>query len=200
MRRLIIIALLLCSCFAGALAQTTSSEWLAKLRSSLGSRYAWNITVQSGGEQFVGYYIVDGDGYYLTLGAMEVYSDGKLRYEVNNARQEVTEDRVNLKAVDLLTNPTRAFSFLDKEYSITLKSQSSSGVVLRLLPKGDDSELSEISLELAKSGGAVLPRRIVYNYDGDTISIELQQRSMAGVTLPRWSKESYRAYDIVSFL
>jgi hypothetical protein len=131
---------------------------------------------------------------------MEVYSDGKLRYEINNSRKEVTEDRVNLKSQDLLTNPTRAFSFVDKEYTITLKSQSASGAVLKLVPRDVSLGLSDIELTLQKSGGAVLPTKIVYNYDGDTIAIQLTPLSVADKSLPRWSKESYRAYDIVSFL
>lgn len=200
MRRvLIIVVLSLCTLF-GASAQSTPGEWLSKLNASMGSRYAWNISVTTGGESFVGYYMVQGDAYYLTLGVMEVYSDGKLRYEINNSRKEVTEDRVNLKSQDLLTNPTRAFSFVDKEYTITLKSQSASGAVLKLVPRDVSLGLSDIELTLQKSGGAVLPTKIVYNYDGDTIAIQLTSLSVADKSLPRWNKESYRAYDIVSFL
>lgn len=200
MRRVLIIFALVLGCIYGVVAQTTASEWLTKLRSSLGSRYAWNISVVAGGESLAGYYMVEGDAYYLTLGVMEVYSDGKLRYEINNARKEVTEDRVNLKAVDLLTNPTRAFSFIDKEYNIAVKSQTASGVTLKLVPKDSSMGLSEISLELQQRGGAVLPKRIVYSYEGESISIALTQLSVADKKLPRWSKEAYRAYDIVSFL
>lgn len=200
MRRvLLILAITLCA-LCGLSAQTTSQEWISKLNTSMGSRYAWNISVTSGGESFVGYYMVDGDAYYLTLGVMEVYSDGKLRYEINNSRKEVTEDRVNLKSQDLLTNPTRAFSFVDKEYTITVKSQSSVGAVLRLVPKDTSLGLSDVELTLQKSGGAVLPTMIVYNYDGDSVAIALTRLSVADKKLPHWNKESYRAYDIVSFL
>lgn len=184
----------------GLSAQTTSAEWISKLNASMGSRYAWNISVATGGESFVGYYMVEGDAYYLTLGTMEVYSDGKLRYEINNSRKEVTEDRVNLKSQDLLTNPTRAFSFVAKEYSITIKQQSSSGAVLKLVPKDTSLGISHVELTLQKSGGQVLPTKIVYNYDGDSVAIALSRLSVADKKLPRWSKESYRAYDIVSFL
>ena len=188
------------ACIVSVVAQTTPQEWLSKLRSALGSRYAWNIMVESSGEQFEGYYIVEGDGYYLRLGAMEVYSDGKLRYEVNNTRMEVTEDRVNLKAVDLLTNPTRAFSFVDKEYSITLGESSASGAVLKLEPKSSSMGLTQITLMLGQSSGVVYPKRIEYSYDDESITISLSKRNMADNQLPRWDKESYKGYDIVSFL
>ena len=188
------------ACIVSAVAQTTPQEWLTKLRSALGSRYAWNIVVESSGEQFEGYYIVEGDGYYLRLGAMEVYSDGTLRYEVNNARKEVTEDRVNLKAVDLLTNPTRAFSFVDKEYSISLGESSASGAVLKLVPRGSSMGLTHITLVLGQGSGVVYPKKIEYSYDDESITISLSKRNTADSQLPRWDKESYADYDIVSFL
>lgn len=188
------------ACIVSAVAQTTPQEWLTKLRSALGSRYAWNIVVESSGEQFEGYYIVEGDGYYLRLGAMEVYSDGTLRYEVNNARKEVTEDRVNLKAVDLLTNPTRAFSFVDKEYSISLGESSASGAVLKLVPRGSSMGLTHITLVLGQGSGVVYPKKIEYSYDDESITISLSKRSVTVGGLPRWNKVSYADYDIVSFL
>ena len=200
MRRFVLSLLAILAFAFGAEAQISASEWLAQLRSSLGSRYAWNISVATAGESYAGYYMVEGDAYYLKLGVMEVYSDGKLRYEINNDRKEVTEDRVNLKAVDLLTNPTRAFNFVDKEYAITIKERTALGVVLKLVPKDTTMDLSEITLELQKKGGAVLPVKLKYSYDDDSITIALTQLAMADKKLPRWSKERYRGYDIVSFL
>ena len=200
MRRFILLLLSVLAFVYGADAQITASEWLAQLRSSLGARYAWGITVTTAGESYTGHYMVEGDAYYLTLGVMEVYSDGKLRYEINNDRKEVTEDRVNLKAVDLLTNPTRAFSFVDKEYTITIKERTALGVVLKLVPKDSTMDLSEISLELQKRGSAVLPVKLKYSYDDDNITIALTQLGVADKRLPRWNKEAYRGYDIVSFL
>jgi hypothetical protein len=131
---------------------------------------------------------------------MEVYSDGRLRYEINNERKEVTEDRVNLEAVDLLTNPTRAFKFVDSEYDTTIDQTLSNGVVLKLVPKADDMGIAAIYLKLQKSGDKVLPTSITYDYDGETVTITLAQADVADAELPRWSEQEYRAYDMVSFL
>ena len=68
------------------------------------------------------------------------------------------------------------------------------------MPKDTSLGLSHVELTLQKSGGQVLPTKIVYNYDGDSVAIALSRLSVADKKLPRWSKESYRAYDIVSFL
>lgn len=190
---------MLCACFTLS-AQTTSSEWVTMLNSTLGDRYAYNISVATPEGTITGYYMVEGDAYYLTLGVMEVYSDGKLRYEINNSRKEVTEDRVNLKAVDLLTNPTRAFTFVDKEFSVTIAQSLTSGVVLKLTPQSAEAGISDIQLTLTKTAQRVLPAEILYNYDGNYIKIVLSEISVSDKTLPRWNMESYRAYDIVSFL
>ena len=181
-------------------AQTTAADWISALNRSLGSRYAWDISVAVDGTMLSGYYMVEGDSYYMRLGVMEVYSDGKVRYEINNDRCEVTEDRVNLKAVDLLTNPTRAFSFVENEYDVTIAEQSISGATLRLVPRDNALGFSQINLTLSKSGGRVVPQKIVYSYDGDSVSIILLERNATGVGLPVWSKDKYSSYDIVSFL
>ena len=54
-------------------AQTTAREWLTKLDKTLGDRYATYMTVSTPeSETLNGYFMVDGEGYYLTLGVMEV--------------------------------------------------------------------------------------------------------------------------------
>jgi len=200
MRRVIsLFVAVLVSCFSLS-AQTTAQEWVAGLNASLGSRYAYNIAVTTADGNLSGYYMVEGDGYYLTLGVMEVYSDGKLRYEINNERKEITEDRVNLKAVDLLTNPTRAFSFIDKEFTVTIAEKLSQGVVLKLVPRDASLGISHILLSLSSASGRVTPTNIVYSYDGDSVAIALTALGVSDKTLPRWNKETYRAYDLVSFL
>lgn len=188
-----------------AMAQTTAREWLDRLDSSLGVRYAMQLYVALGevrnvADQFSGYFIVDGDAYYMNLGTMEVYSDGKLRYEVNNERKEVTEDRVNLEAVDLLSNPTRAFDFVDEEYDVRVVSTTSGGATLELKPKSADLGITSILLTLQREGRSVIPTVICYDYEGDEIRIELTMVDATSAPMPRWDAKSYRAYDIVSFL
>lgn len=188
-----------------AMAQTTAREWLDRLDSSLGVRYAMQLYVALGevrnvADQYSGYFIVDGDTYYMNLGVMEVYSDGKLRYEVNNERKEVTEDRVNLEAVDLLSNPTRAFDFVDEEYDVRVVSVAGDVATLELKPKSADLGITAILLTLQHEGRSVIPTVICYDYEGDEIRIELTMVDATSAPMPRWDAKSYRAYDIVSFL
>ena len=204
MRRVIITLVALFATLTYSSAQS-ANEWLERLDNSLGERFAFDIFVEVGEvdnveDQLAGFVMVEGDGYYMTLGTMEVYSDGKLRYEINNERKEVTEDRVNLKAVDLLTNPTRAFSFIDKEFTVTIEQRLTQGVVLKLVPRDASLGISHILLSLSSVSGGVVPTKIVYNYDGNSVDIALSALAVSDKTLPRWNSETYRAYDIVSFL
>lgn len=189
----------------GSLSAQSATEWLARLDSSLGERYAMNINVAVGTEaetttQLTGFVMVEGDGYYITLGTMEVYSDGKLRYEVNNERKEVVEDSVNLEAVDLLTNPTRAFDFVPEEFDATVTASSLDSVTLQLTPHSDAMGISTITLTMARRGDYLAPTAIVYDYEGDIVTIGLTPVDTTDIALRRWSRNDYRAYDIVSFL
>ena len=184
-----------------ASAQTTAEWWIEALNRSLGDRYGMNISVaMAESESLNGYFMVDGDSYYITLGVMEVYSDGKLRHEINNERKEVTIDNVDLSSVDLLTNPTRAFTFVPNEFSSQVVSTSNERVVVKLTPKSAAMGIDSITLTLRRNGAKVSPEAISYDYDGEAVSIALTAADATASKLPRWDKAAYRAYDIVSFL
>lgn len=187
------------------LSAQSADEWLQRLDRSLGERFAMDIFVEVGevdnvGDQLAGFLIVEGDGYYMTLGTMEVYSDGKLRYEINNERKEVVEDRVNLEAVDLLTNPTRAFDFVPEEFDAKVVEATNERVTITLKPRSDAMGITLIRLVLKRDGERITPKVITYDYDGDIINISLTRVNDKELTLRRWDKSAYRAYDIVSFL
>ena len=204
MRRVIITLVALFATLTYSSAQS-ANEWLERLDNSLGERFAFDIFVEVGEvdnveDQLAGFVMVEGDGYYMTLGTMEVYSDGKLRYEINNERKEVVEDRVNLEAVDLLTNPTRAFDFVPEEFYAKVTALSDGSVTLQLTPRSDALGITAITLQLKYSDASVTPATISYDYDGDIITIQLTKVADKELTLRRWDKNAYRAYDIVSFL
>lgn len=203
MRKILLTVVALLS--VGSLSAQSANEWLDSLNRSLGKRYAMDMfvslgTVESVDDELSGYLMVDGDGYYISLGEMEVFSDGKLRYEVNNSRKEVTEDRVNLDSHDLLSNPTRAFSFLDEEFSSSVITTTTYGVTLMLKPLDGALGITAIMLSLERSGSRVLPTKLSYDYDGDIVTISLEMVDTTDIELRRWDKSAYRAYDIVSFL
>ena len=200
--RQLIATLLALTTLSTLSAQTTAEEWVSALNATLGERYATHIVVEASGmETMQGYFMVEGDSYYLTLGAMEVYSDGELRYEINNERKEVVEDRVVLDSRDLLSNPTRAFDFVAEEYNIEVVGVPSNDVQLRITSKSEADEGMTIYLVLRRTASGVEPCSVTYDYGGDSYTVSLSVvRSEDMTKLPRWDKGAYRAYDIVSFL
>lgn len=199
MRKLIILSFAML-CAVSASAQITAREWVEALNYTLGDKYALFMRVNAYGEEIKGYFMVEEDSYYIQLGVMEVYSNGKLRYEINNERKEVTEDRVDLSSVDLLTNPTRAFEFVEDEFTATIEEDIHNGVILKLVPK-EDIGISAIYVSVVNDGkGNITPHAIKYDYEGDEVAIALIMADAEGSVLPRWDKSAYSSYDIVSFL
>jgi hypothetical protein len=191
-------------CMATTLsAQTAAEGWVKQLESTLGSRYAYAIYIVEDEmyEPLAGCVMVDGDSYYMSLETMEVYSNGKLRYEVNNERKEVTEDRVDLTSHDLLTNPTRAFLFAPEEFAMALHFSHNDEIArIVLTPRDEDFGITAITLALVRDGDRVYPAQIAYDYDGDSVVISLREYGDKAWMLPVWNEDSYKAYDIVSFL
>lgn len=199
MKRFILL-LVLCVVPVAVFSQQQSTTWLKGLDSTLGDKFAMEVEVCVAEEPIMGYFMVEGDGYYISLGIMEVYSDGKLRYEINNERKEVTEDRVDLSSCDLLTNPTRAFDFLGDEFSSEVVSSSATMAIVRLTPTDKELGISAIEVYLERKGAVVEPKKVVYDYDGESVVITTKLLNLDERKLPTWNKNAYRAYDIVSFL
>lgn len=186
---------------ASTLSAQTAEEWLTGLDETLGKRYAMQISVAVGEEEpLEGLFMVDGDDYYISLGIMEVYGAGELRYEINNERKEVTIDRVDLESFDLLTNPTNAFRFVDDEFRSELVTSDDKGATLCLTPRDEAFGIDSIELRLSRSEDGVCPEVVAYDYGGDGVAIALDMLSWGERSVPKWDKQAYRAYDIVSFL
>lgn len=198
MRRLSLIFMAL-FCTLNLSAQSSAREWIEGLNYTLDDHYALHMKVKAYGEQMSGYFVVERDSYYMQLGIMEVYSDGKLRYEVNNDRKEVTEDRVNLTSRDLLTNPTRAFEFLEAEFTATISENIHNGVILKLVPK-QSADITAIYLSVVWRDNRIVPAAIKYDYDGEEVIIGLVMADIQSTVMPRWKRSNYKSYDMVSFL
>ncbi len=199
MRRIMMICVALMTVVAAS-AQQSAEQWLKALNSSLGECYAMRVEVNTSADTMSGYYMVDGDSYYIELEQMEVYCNGKVRHEINNSRKEVTVDSVDPGSGDLLQNPTRAFDFVADEFKMSVAETTPTGCVVSLMPLDSSSGIVEIILVLQRNGSKVLPKNILYDYDGECYAIELEMVDVGATKLPRWNKESYSDYDMVSFI
>ena len=180
-------------------AQINAHDWIDGLNYTLDNRYALFMKVEAYGEEMNGYFMVEDDSYYIQLGMMEVYSDGKLRYEVNNERKEVTEDRVNLSSRDLLTNPTRAFEFVEEEFTASISENIHNGAILKFVPK-QSADITAVYVSVVWQDGRIVPLAIKYDYEGEEVAIALVMADVESAVLPRWKATTYKSYDFVSFL
>ena len=124
-------------------AENRAGEILERLAAGFRAMKGYEVTfeVEAGEYRTAGSYAVEGQGYFLTLGDAEVFCDGTVRYEVDNARREVTIVGVDTASRNILNNPVRAFDFLGSEYLPTLVSEAGGQAVVRLTPaaSGEDA-------------------------------------------------------------
>ncbi len=98
---------------------TKSGELLGALSrkiSSLGD-YGVRFHVTIDGRSISGTYEVSGDSYHISTNEIEVFCDGKMRWEVNMPDREVILDEVDPDDHTILGNPPRMLDFPDGAYT-----------------------------------------------------------------------------------
>ena len=71
--------------------------------------------------------------------------------------------------------------------------------ILKLVPK-QSSDIKAVYVSVVWKDNRIIPLAIKYDYDGEEVSIALVMADAQSAVLPRWDKNNYRTYDIVSFL
>lgn len=195
---LLLSAFLLCGTGQTQAAGNASKllERLSGYFRSLGD-YRVTFEVEADGRGFPGYYCVAGDRYYLSLGDAEVYGEGGVRYEVDNARREVVIDRVDTASRNLLSNPTRAFDFVDDEFAAEQIGSAEGVATVRLMPRATDAAVSWIDLRIEEAAGR--PQSVSYRFDGERIGIEIRSVTAEKETLKPFDKARYAGYELIDF-
>ena len=195
--QVILITLLSGSAFAAAPSQP--SEILGKLSAyfrSLGG-YRVAFEVMTGDGLFPGYYTVGGDRYYMVLGDAEVYGEGGVRYEVDNAKREVVVDRVDTSSRNLLDNPTRAFDFLDDEFSAEVTGAADGQTTVRLTPLERNAAISAIDVAADTATGR--PRSVSYLFDGERITVVIRSVTAEKTAPDGFDRSKYAGYELIDF-
>lgn len=163
--------------------------------------YEVEFTVKSGDQQIKGYYAVSGDKYYISIGEAEVFCDGSARYEVNPQNKEVTVDAVDNKSHNILTNPTRAFDFIDGEFNFAMVGTSAGVATVKLTSTAENAALGVIFVAIDTT--TAQPRSLTYDVDGDQIAVEIvsfdEMVGMVDISMFTFDKNNYRGYEIVDF-
>ena len=163
--------------------------------------YEVEFNVKSGDQTIKGYYAVSGEKYYISIGDAEVYCDGGARYEVNPQNKEVTVDAVDTKSHNILTNPTRAFDFIDGEFTFATVGTADGATTIKLTSTAENAALGTIFVTI--DNATVQPRSLTYDVDGDQIVVEIasldEMVGMVDISMFTFDKGNYRGYEIVDF-
>lgn len=201
-------ALLLSPFFASADAQ--SDALIARLSAEMKKMTNYEVTftarVDNGAVTVPGRYVVSGRSYYIEVDDRKIYSDGEVKYEVNDSEQEVTIDIVNTNDQELLSNPTRAFEFVDGSYThksapeVTIAGKRCE--VVHLTPSTQGAAIDEITLMLDSKTG--LPVRVRYHIEGVASAVEITVNKISPLatvdkSLFSFSRNRHKGYEIIDF-
>ena len=197
MRKLLILILSIFAAMA-TMADERSQTVLrsvAEYVSALGA-YDAEFEVQAGVYNTKGRYGVAGDSYHIKLDQAEVYSDGKVRYEVDHERKEVNIDVMDLQNRNILDNPTRCFDFVGADYA-SMVYEEMGGEITLLLRANDTSLEGDIYLTVAKNTGR--PLKIVYALYEDRIEVNIISLTQRKTAIAKYDASGYKGYEIVDF-
>lgn len=158
--------------------------------------YEAEFDVVAGDYKTNGRYGVLDDTYHIEVAQAEVYSDGKVRYEVDHDRREVNIDVMDLASRNILDNPTRCFDFVGDNYASTIYSEAGSDVTL-LLRANDETIEGDIYLTVDSATGR--PRKIAYVLYDDRIEVTITSLERRRNVVRRYDESKYKGYEIVDF-
>lgn len=160
--------------------------------------YTVSFAVTAGEHTSQGRYAVEGERYYLTLGDAEVFSDGALRYEVDNRRREITIDRVDTRSRNILNNPVRAFDFLGSDFRSELLWERGGRAAVVLTPVAE-SGTAVGRITVTVSTASMRPLVLTYDYDGERIGVMIESVGPLDGPLRRFDRADYAGYEFIDF-
>jgi len=167
----------------------------AKIRSMPG--YAVEFSLRSGTKTVRGQYTVRGDAFYMKFGEAEVYSDGKIRREVDPDKNEVVVDAVDPKSHNILNNPTRAFDLAPEQFAAEMVEQTAQKSVVRLTPNDKAGGVTTVVLTVdAKSG---LPAALSYMLDHERIEVEIEAFGPTDRAPRKFRAADYADFETIDF-
>ena len=197
MRRVIFSVLALFVCVSAVADEQSKAalQRVARYVKSLGA-YEVSYLLTSGEYAAKGYFQVEGDMYYMRVGGAEVYSDGKVRYEVDNERKEINIDNVSLDSHNILDNPTRCFDFVGSDYSIKSEAERGENITLRITPN-DKEQVGIIRLVSDIKSGR--PESLEYEMYDEKVKVQILSIGRSKEPMKRFRESDYGDYEIVDF-
>ncbi len=182
------------ACRAAADARTVllrTADYVKKL-----GNYGATFVLTSGDYVSSGSYAVAGDEYYIKVDNAEVYSDGKVRYEVNHSRKEISVDDMDTSSRNVLDNPTRCFDFVGTDYRSEIASRDGDAVTLHL--RAVDPEIEgDIYLTVSESTGR--PSAVTYSLYDDRVTVRITDIYGSAEKVKRFDRSTFRDYEMIDF-
>ena len=162
-------------------------------------RYTVRFEVVADDYRTAGGYAVSDGNYRLYLGDdAEVFSDGKVRYEVDHRRGEVTITEVNRSSRNILDNPVRAFDFLDSEYAFALEWERDGKASVRLTPTGESNAAAGV-VTLVVGTASMRPLSLAYDYDGERVGISIVAIEPNADSFRAFDRKACEGYEFIDF-
>lgn len=197
MKRLMIISLFAAAALCVS-AQSRADRILSEMSSTLKSMGSYEVAfaVNADGYSTEGSYAVKGRQYALTFGDMDIFCDGATRYVVDKARREITVDRVNAEARNILDNPVDGLESIGEGYKAAVAAEGEGETTLLLTPLDkDDGGSMEVTIVAATH----MPRRVVYKLGGESITFDLLSLKRTAAPLRTFDSAAYKGFEIIDF-
>ena len=166
-------------------------ERISRYYSSLGS-YSISFVLRAGGGKQRGELQVSGNNSYLKIADTEVFVEDSLRYEVRTSTKEIVVDRADAYEKELL-NPLNGFSGVSKDYNIE-ECEVEGRMAVRLTPK----QTGETVYVVTNVNGETLSK-VKYGSGDGSAEVEIVSTKKESKKLPRFSKESYKGFELIDF-
>lgn len=193
-------SLLICALLVswGVAAQEGVWQILQRVSEYMDSKNGYEVKFSIDAEGFTsqGRYCVKGESYYISVADAEVYADGEVRYEVDNARREVNVDVMNLDSRNILDNPTRCFDFVEEDYTATIVERIGGDITLGLRAKDEKVE-GEIFLTVDSK--TACPKEVKYTLYDDVIKVVVEQVEHKQGDVKSFNRSQYKDYEIIDF-
>ena len=166
-------------------------ERISRHYSALGN-YSLSFVLRAGDGEQRGELKVEGNNSYVKIADTEVFVVDSLRYEVRGASKEIIVDRADAYEKELL-NPLNGFSGVKDDYNIE-ECEIDGSLAVRLTPK----RAGEIIYIVTATDGESIAK-VKYGNGTDSAEVEVQTTRKGGLSLPKFSKERYKGFELIDF-
>ena len=156
------------------------------------ANYSLSFVLRAGGGEQNGRVVVEGNNSYIKIADTEVFVVDSLRYEVRGSSKEIVVDRADAYEKELL-NPLNGFSNVKNDYNIE-EIEADGRVAVRLTPKRSGETLYIVT---APDGESIA--KVKYGSGDNTAEVDVTTIRNRREPLPRFSKESYRGFELIDF-